>query len=90
MSEGPVEKVGWAFAQFFFDHPRIAGAIGIFLLASFAASCICSGIKTRWKNFDEIPNRWKWALGVLMPLAMNWWTLSRKVGGQAPPQPGAP
>lgn len=87
MSEGVVESVGWKIAQFGFDHPTLTGCVFGFIFVSLGASMICSAIKFRYPRFSEMPPRTRWWLGLLMPLALNWWTLSKKVGGGEPALP---
>jgi len=90
MSEGPLEKTGWAVAQFAFDHPWIAGVIAALVGVSFLASLVVSGIKFKYPVYNEMPPGVRFWLGFLMPLALNFWTLSKKVGIQQPPTPGGP
>lgn len=87
MNDGVLEKAGWTVAQFAFDHPIIAGAIFSFAALSFVSSMVVSGIRYRYPVYAEMPSGTKFLLGFLMPLALNFWTLGKKVGI---PEPEAP
>lgn len=80
----------WA-VNFIANNPDVVGWIILGLTAfgtiSFLASMACSGIKYRYPTYAEMPPRARWWLGILMPLALNWWTLSKKVGVSQPPDP---
>lgn len=86
------QGLGHAFSvwlvNFIADNPNAVGwAIMVLLafgLVSFLASMVCNGIKYRYPVFAEMPPRARWWLGIMMPLALNWWAVSRRFGVQQP------
>jgi hypothetical protein len=81
----------WA-VNFIADNPTLIGwlilAAVVLCTIFFVASMTCSGIKYRHPVYAEMPPKARFWLGFLMPLALNWWTLSKRVGIQQPPDPG--
>jgi hypothetical protein len=86
-AESHAESLGWKVAQFGFDHPTLTGCFFGLFAVFLVSSMVCSAIKFRWPVFAEMPPNVRLLLGFLMPLALNWWTLSKKVGGGEPQIP---
>lgn len=73
----------WA-VNFIATHPSLIGwALVVFVVATFT----CNAIKWAWPVYHEMPRAARFVLGFCMPLALNFWSLSKKVGIQEPIAP---
>jgi hypothetical protein len=72
------------------NNPNLIGwliIVGVSLgVVFFLASMACSGIRYRYPSYAEMPSRARWWLGILMPLALNWQFIGKKIGMQPDPQ----
>lgn len=66
------------------DHPVL---IGWFIAVFVLATLIVNGIKWTWPLYAEMPRGARFFLGLFMPLALNFYHLTSKLGVQEPQGP---
>jgi hypothetical protein len=64
------------------NHPGIIGwGLGIFTVSTL----VNTGIKGTWSTYEEMPKWARFILAFTMPLALNFWTIGKKIGITEPP-----
>lgn len=89
--DGPFEAIGQVVGRAVLAHPGIAGA---FFAAVLVAVFTVSGLRMAWPLKTERPRAVRFVLGVLDPLALNFWDaatwLVGRVGIKLRPLPEDP
>ena len=66
------------------EHPTLIGwVIAVFITATL----VVNAIKWTWPIYAEMPKAARFVNGLFMPLALNFWHLSSKIGIQEPQGP---
>jgi len=78
------EKVAGVLVDLVCEHPAFIGwAAAIFVLATF----ITNAIKMTWPCYSEMPPAARFVLGFCMPLALNFWSVAKRLGVKQPDDP---
>lgn len=68
--DGPFEAIGQLVGKAVLAHPGIAGAL---VAAVLVAVAVVSGLRMAWPTKADRPRAVRFLLGVLDPLALNFW-----------------
>lgn len=77
--DGPFEAVGQLVGRAVLAHPRLAGAL---VAAVLVAVVTVSGLRMAWPTKADRPRSVRFLLGVLDPLALNFWDAATWIVGK--------
>lgn len=77
--DGPFEAIGQLVGKAVLAHPGIAGALIAAVLVAVAA---VSGLRMAWPTKADRPRAVRFVLGVLDPLALNFWDAATFIVGR--------